>query len=397
MAEFLRNILTNFLTESQADGVITLLAILFLVNFIIIIVAFMTLLERRLIGKMQNRIGPNRVGPNGLLQPFADVIKLFLKEDIVIPMADRWAFNIAPLLVLMPALAIWIVMPFGATWILADLDTSVLFIVAITGFGVIGVFTAGWASNNKFALIGAMRSIASLISYEVPMLLAVASVVLVAGSMSLRHIVVDQSIPFILVQPLGFVVMLLAVMAELNRSPFDIVEAESELISGYNTEYTGMKFGLFFLAEWMAALAWSGVIVTLFLSGWRIPFVQADLNPFIDGLIFLAKTVLVFTIFVWFRGTWPRLRIDQILGFSWKVLFPVATINLAITAIEVVVFFDMFNLEAGEAFPSGALLIMGIINTAIFFITATALTNLIRIREPETVTYPTAATTGGTR
>ncbi|MQG20759.1 MAG: NADH-quinone oxidoreductase subunit NuoH [SAR202 cluster bacterium] len=378
----------TFLSTSQSEAMATFVGIFFLINFVIIIVAFMTLLERRLLGRLQNRIGPNRTGPNGLLQPFADVIKLLTKEDIVIPAADRWPFNIAPLLALMPALSVWIVIPFAPTWILADLDIGILFVIAITGVSVIGVFMSGWASANKFALLGSMRSVASIISYEVPMILAIIAVVLLVGSMSMQQIVLFQSIPLVLVQPASFVIFLLAIVAELNRSPFDIVEAESEIIAGYHTEYTGMKFATFFLAEYTAALAWSAVVVTLFLSGWRIPFVQADIHPFIDGLVFLIKTIFVFCIFVWFRGTWPRLRIDQILGFSWKVLFPIATLNLVITAIEVLVFNDVFAVAEGETLPTIALVAMGLINIAIFIVVGIALNKFIKPIDQEPQSYP---------
>jgi NADH-quinone oxidoreductase subunit H len=337
---------------------------------------------------MQNRIGPNRVGPNGILQPLADLIKMILKEDIVRLGADRWVFNLAPAVVMFPAVAMWAVIPFTATWIVADLSIGILFVIAITGVGIVGIFMAGWSSDNKFSLLGAMRSVALLISYEVPMILAVVAVVLVAGSMSLRDLVTAQGIPYVFAQPMAFVIFLLAAAAELNRTPFDLMEAESEIVAGFHTEYTGMKFGIFYVSEWAAALAWSAIIVTLFLSGWRVPFLPTDPSPLLAAPLWLFKTMLVFGVFIWFRATWPRLRIDQILGFSWKVLFPLSVINLLVTAIEVLALEGLFGAEATGPLPTPALVVMAVINTAIFVMSAVALSALLRPRERELAQYP---------
>ena len=218
----------------------------------------------------------------------------------------------------------------------------------------LAAFAAGWASNNKYSLFGAVRGVAQLVSYEVPLILAVTSVVLLAGSLSLQEIVEAQGIPFVLVQPLGFLIMLIAVTAELNRTPFDINEAESEIVAGFHTEYSGTKFALIYGAEYIAALGWSAVIVTLFFAGWK---------PDIGGILWFAlKTSLIVFLFFWFRGTWPRVRIDQMLALAWKLLFPLATINILVTAGEVLAMQALFSLEPGEALPAAALAIIAVIN-----------------------------------
>jgi NADH-quinone oxidoreductase subunit H len=386
MTEFLVPLLEGFLPSGVALAISMLAAMAVVVNFVLIITALLTWAERRIIGRIHNRIGPNRVGPNGLLQPIADAIKMMLKEDIVRPVADRWVFNLAPILLFIPAMAIFAVIPFANGWFLADLNIGILYVVAVSSFGSIAIFMAGWGSDSKYALIGAMRSVAMLVSYEVPMVLALASVVLVAGSMNMTDIVNAQSIPFILVQPTAFVIFLLAAAAEVGRTPFDLTEAESEIVAGYHTEYTGMKFGLFYLAEFLGALAWAGVGATVFLGGWTIPGI-----PFLSVLgafWWLLKTLLLFSVFIWFRGTWPRLRIDQMLPFSWKVLFPIAGLNIIITAVEVLVFQSVFNVPDTGTFPALALAGMAVINIGAGLAIGVTLTNLLRPRAKELPPYP---------
>lgn len=386
MTDFLAPLLRGFLPEGVAVAISMLVVMFVVVIFVLTVTALLTLAERRIIGRIHNRIGPNRVGPNGLLQPIADAVKAILKEDIVRPAADRWVFNIAPVLLFVPTTAIFAVIPFANGWFLADLNVGILFLVAISSFGSIAIFMAGWGSDSKYALLGAMRAVAMLVSYEVPMVLALASVVLVAGSMNLSDIVRAQDIPFILVQPTAFAVFLLAAAAEVGRSPFDITEAESEIVAGYHTEYTGTKFVLFYLSEFVGALAWAAVGATLFLSGWEIPGI-----PFLSvlgALWWLAKTLLLFSVFTWFRGTWPRLRIDQMLLFSWKVLFPVAGLNLVVTAAEVLVFQNIFNVSADGEFGALALAGMAVINIGVFLVIGVTLTNLLRPRTEELAPYP---------
>jgi len=304
--------------------------------FVIIILAFVFLtvlifiwLERRLIGRFQVRLGPNRAGPFGILQPIADAIKILLKEDIVPAKGDKLVFWLAPVVAFVPVLLIFAVIPFQGGALLADLNIGILYIVAVSSVSVIGIFMAGWGSNNKYSLIGAMRTIAQVISYEIPMGLAIIGVVLIAGSLSLTDIVAAQNIPFILFQPLGFLIFFIAALAEINRTPFDVMEADSELVAGFHTEYSGMKFGLFYLMEYAEVLAISAIVTTLFLGGWRGPVLP-------PVLWFLIKVFAMFFIIVWVRSTIPRVRIDQIMGFAWKFLLPLALINMFITGLEVI-------------------------------------------------------------
>jgi len=303
--------------------------------FTVIIIAFILMLvmgyiwiERRGMGRMQARLGPNRAGPFGLLQPVADAVKVLTKEDLVPANADKIVHWLAPVVAFAPALMIFAVVPFQDGALLADLNIGILYVVAISSVSTVGIFMAGWGSNNKYSLLGAMRNVAAVVSYEIPLILAIIGVVLIAGSLSLNDIVLAQNIPFILLQPLGFLLFFIAGCAEINRSPFDLMEADSELVAGFHIEYSGMKFALFYLVEYAEALAISAIITTLFLGGWRGP----ALPPW---LWFLLKVILVFFVMVWTRTTFPRVRIDQLMALAWKFLLPLALINLIITAIQV--------------------------------------------------------------
>ena len=303
--------------------------------FTVLILAYVLLmvmgfiwLERRAMARMQARLGPNRVGPFGLLQPVADAIKVLIKEDIIPALADKPVFWLAPVIAFTPVLMIFTVIPFSDGASLVDLNIGVLYIVAISSVTSLGIFMAGWGSNNKYSLLGAMRDVASVVSYEIPMIISLASIVLVTGSMSLNQIVLAQNIPFILLQPIAFLVFFMAGSAEINRAPFDLLEADSEIVAGFHTEYSGMKFALFYLVEYAEALALSSLVTTFFLSGWRGPI----LPPW---LWFLIKVTAVFFFIVWIRTTVPRIRIDQLMAFAWKFLLPVSLINLVITALEV--------------------------------------------------------------
>ena len=286
--------------------------------------------ERRAMAIMQARLGPNRAGPFGVLQPVADALKLLIKEDIVPAKGDKLVHWLAPVVALVPVLLIFAVVPFQGGAILADLNIGILYIVAISSVTAVGVFMAGWSSNNKYSLLGAMRQVASVVSYEIPVVLSIVGVILLAGSLSMQQIVLAQDIPFILLQPLGFLLFFIGACAEINRAPFDLMEADSEIVAGFNTEYSGMKFGLLFLAEYGEALAISAIVTTLFLGGWRGPV----LPPW---LWFLVKVGLVFFVIVWIRATVPRIRIDQLMALAWKFLFPLALLNLLITAVEILV------------------------------------------------------------
>ena len=305
-----------------------------IIVFVLLLVMGFIWLERRGMARMQARLGPNRAGPFGLLQPVADAIKVVLKEDIVPTKADKIVHWLAPVIAFSPVLLIFAVVPFQDGAVLADLNIGILYVIAISSVTTLGIFMAGWGSSNKYTLIGAMRDVASVISYEIPVVLAAASVVLLAGSLSLNEIVTAQKdIPFILLQPLGFLLFFIGACAEINRAPFDLLEADSELVAGFHTEYSGVKFALFYLVEYAEALAVAVIVATLFLGGWRGP----ALPPW---LWLLIKVVAIFFVIVWIRTTVPRVRIDQLMAFAWKFLLPLAFLNLIITGIEVLAWPD---------------------------------------------------------
>ncbi|MBF8267308.1 MAG: NADH:ubiquinone oxidoreductase subunit [Dehalococcoidia bacterium] len=302
-------------------------------NLVLVITILFTWVERRLLGRFQARLGPNRWGPWGVLQPIADAIKLLSKEDIRPEGVDRWVFNIAPVLLFVPAVLVFAVIPLGKNTYVANLNIGILFIIAVSAVSTLAIFMAGWASGNRYSLFGAARGVAQLISYEVPMVLSVVGVILLAGSLSLVDLVEAQDIPFLLLQPLGFIIFFLASSAEMNRTPFDLVEAESEIVAGYLTEYSGMKFGLFQLAEFAAPFGASAIMATLFLKGWEGPVLPSH-------LWFFLKVCLLWFLFLWLRATLPRLRVDQIMGFAWKLLFPLGVLNIFVTAAEVLAWPD---------------------------------------------------------
>ena len=352
-----------------------LVIMLILVNFVLLGAAVLSWLERRLIGRMQNRIGPNRWGPFGLLQPIADLVKLLTKEDLTPANADRVAFFLVPILMLMPVILILAVVPFAKDTALADLNIGVLYVLAVGSIGAVAIFMAGWSSNNRYAMFGAARGVAVLISYEIPLVLSLLGIVLVTGSMSLSDVVDAQSVPFLLVQPLAFFVFMSATFAELNRTPFDVAEAESEIIAGYHIEYSGIKFALIQAAEFGATLAAGALIVTFFLSGWEGPAAK-----YIGWLWFLLKLGVVVFVFIWVRATFPRLRIDQLMALAWKFLLPLSMINLAVTTVEVYFFRD----DSG-VLSTGDLWVMTGINLAVSLVSIGLFGTLIRqkVKAPE--------------
>jgi NADH-quinone oxidoreductase subunit H len=301
--------------------------------------AYTLLWERKLIGRFQARYGPNRAGPLGYLQPLADVVKLIFKEDFVPQGANRFLFQIAPMISVTAAVAAIAVIPWGepfevfgytVTAVGADLSIGVLFLFALSGLGFYGLILGGWASGNKYSLLGAARTAAQLVSYEVAMGLSVIGVIMLAQSLSLTDIVHAQqdTVWYVLFQPLGFLIFLIAAVAETNRAPFDLPEAESELVAGYHTEYGGLKFAMFFLAEYINMIIISALGATLFLGGFA--------GPFLWGWVWLAiKIAVLLFLFIWLRATLPRLRYDRLMQFGWKVLLPLATLNLVVTAIVV--------------------------------------------------------------
>jgi NADH-quinone oxidoreductase subunit H len=301
-----------------------------LVTIIVVILMVMGFIyiARREIGRMQSRVGPNRTGPFGLLQAVADVLKVLLKEGITPAAVDKPIYWLAPIVTLVPVFVVFAVMPFTNGGMLANLNIGVLYVVAISSITTVGMFMAGWGSSNKYSLISAMRVIASVVSYEFPVLISIASVILIAGSLSLNDIVIAQDIPFILLQPLGFLVFFIAGLAEISRAPFDLLEADQEIVAGFHLEYSGIKFALFYLVEYGEAFLLSCLISTIFLAGWRGPILP-------EWLWFIIKALIVWFVMVWLWATLPRVRIDQMMALAWKFLLPLAVINLVVTAIEV--------------------------------------------------------------
>jgi NADH-quinone oxidoreductase subunit H len=323
-----------FMPGQLVEGIIAILGISLMLGFMTVSVMMQVWLERRTIGLMQDRYGPNRVGPFGLLQSVADAVKLLTKEDIIPANADKLAFRLAPIIIVASALMVYGVVPFGNGMIIADINIGILYAVSIASLGTIGFLMAGYSSNNKYALLGAMRAVAQMVSYEIPLVLSIIGVILLTGSLQMSEIVNAQNgMWFLIWQPVGFVIFFISAIAEMNRSPFDMVEADSEIVAGYFIEYSGMRFAVFYLAEYIAAFASSALIVTLFLGGWQGPV----LPPYIW---FLIKVVAVFWVLIWIRATVPRLRMDQLMGFAWKVLIPLALLNIFVTAALVQPFFQ---------------------------------------------------------
>jgi NADH-quinone oxidoreductase subunit H len=285
--------------------------------------------ERRVLGRLQDRYGPNRVGPFGVLQSLADALKLLSKEVFIPPFADRRFYLLAPVLVATSVLVSFVVVPIGPglNWA-ADLNVAVLFVLAMGSINAYGVFLGGWSSNSKYPLIGSVRAIAQLISFELSLALAVMGVVILSGSLNMVSIVEAQHVPYIVLQPVGFLIFLICGVAETHRLPFDLPEAENELAAGFNTEYGGMIFALFFLGEYMGVLLVAVLTTTLFLGGWRGPFL-----PWAGVLWFALKTGAVVLLFYWLRTSLPRLRYDQLIAFGWKFLMPLALVNIMVTAL----------------------------------------------------------------
>jgi NADH-quinone oxidoreductase subunit H len=307
----------------------------------------LTWLERKIIARIQDRIGPNRAGPFGLLQGFADMIKMFTKEDITPATADRIVYNIAPGLSVIAAIMVFAVIPFAPGFVGADLNVAVLYIVAIGGFGTLAILMGGWASNNKYALLGAFRVVAMLLTYEIPMVAALITVTMVAGSMSMTAIIEAQGSNlltwYIVSLPLVFLIFFLSGIAETGRSPFDLIEAESELIAGFHTEYSGIKFGMFMIGEYVHMFALSFFCAVLFMGGWQIPFIDVaalpgPLGPILGFISLIIKVFLVVFVLMWFRGTLPRFRIDHLLDFGWKFLVPLSLALLLGVAVVVRLF-----------------------------------------------------------
>ena len=322
--------------------IIPLLQIAVLLNAVLVAVTFMVLMERKVMAWAQARLGPMRVGPHGILQAIVDPIKLILKEDITPVAADKWVFTIAPIMSLVPALVVFSVVPFGPDplYYVADINVGLLFIVAVTSIGVYGIILGGWSSNSKYPLLASLRASAQLISYEIAVTMTLVSVILTAGTLSLVGIVEAQreaGVWFGFIQPVAFVLMFIGGLAETNRVPFDLPEAETELTGGFHTEYSGMRFALFFLAEYANIIVISAIVSIMFLGGWMRPFPNVEALAFLDLIppwVWLVGKIFLFLyVFIWIRATLPRYRYDQLMRLGWKVLIPIAIGNLVITGI----------------------------------------------------------------
>lgn len=304
-------------------------------------VAYATYFERKVIGHMQVRMGPMRVGPHGLLQPFADGIKLFFKEDVIPANADKPVFYLAPVIFLIASLTALAVIPFYHNFVIADINIGLLFIFAMSSLGAYGIVISGWSSNSKYAFLGGLRSAAQVISYEIAMGLSLVGVMIMAGSLNLTEIVKAQEESpfgmFVIPQIIGFVVFAIAAIAETNRTPFDLPEAESELVAGYFVEYSGFRFALFFLGEYIGMFIMASIAAVCFLGGWTIPKFVTNVLPFltyVPGIVwFLLKVYAFIFFFYWIRATVPRYRYDQLMAIGWKILIPVALVNIVITGL----------------------------------------------------------------
>lgn len=317
---------------------------LILILFLTAGFAYLTLYERRLLARIQSRIGPNRAGPQGLLQPVADGIKLIFKEELIPANADKLLFILAPVITVIPSLIVLAVIPWGEPMTLfgrqvdllvSDVNVAVVYVMAATSISVYGITLAGWSSNNKYALLGGLRATAQMISYELALGLSMMGPVVLAGSLSMMDIVHTQqtNIWFVILQPVAFIIYFFASIAEINRAPFDMPEAEQELVAGYHAEYSGMKFALFFMAEYIKMIAISVIGATMFLGGFDGPFVEQ--LPWLGPIYLLAKVVVWLGVLIWVRATWPRVRYDRLMSLGWKILFPLALLNVVVTAVVV--------------------------------------------------------------
>lgn len=339
--------------------IIILVKIAAVITVVLLVVMGLTLAERRVSGFIQDRLGPNRVGPQGILQPIADALKFFLKEDIIPSHVNKFLYLLAPALILTPALMTFAIIPFGDNisaylgghlteikFMIADLNVGILYLIAIASLGVYGLVIGGWSSNNKYSLLGGLRSSAQMISYEIPMGLALISLIMMSGSLRLQDVVFDQYPLWNFArQPLAFIIFLVASFAEANRLPFDLPEAEQELVGGYHTEYSSMKFSSFMLAEYTNMITSSALIVTLFFGGWHIPFGILDaLNlpvvweQILQIISFSVKTGLMLFFYLWVRWTFPRFRFDQLMNLGWKSMLPLGLLNIFLTAIGIMIF-----------------------------------------------------------
>lgn len=329
------------LVKFGIDVGIILIKIVVVLGIALLHVAYATYFERKVIGHMQVRLGPMRVGPHGLLQPFADGIKLFFKEDIIPANADRPVFYLSPVIFMGAAMASLAFIPFQGNFVIANINVGLLWLFAFSGMGVYGIFMSGWSSNSKYSFIGGMRSTSQVISYEVALGLSLVGVMIMAGSLNLTDIVKAQEESvfgmFMIPQFVGFIVFVIAAVAETNRTPFDLPEAETELVAGYFTEYSGFRFALFFLGEYIGMIVMAALVTVCYLGGWTLPWYVYKVLPFlkhVPGVFWFIVKVYVFIFFYyWIRATVPRYRYDQLMSIGWKILIPIAIANLLVTGL----------------------------------------------------------------
>lgn len=332
IADWLTGLLSSWgLVDGAVNAILKFLGAFTLGAFGLGLVIFTLVLERKLYGRIQDRFGPNRVGPWGFLQTVPDMIKIFTKEYITPDGADKVVYNLAPILAVSAVLLTWAVIPFAPTVVGTEVNVGILYLVSVGAIGTLGILMAGWSSNNKYALLGAFRTVAQMISYEIPMVLALLVPVLLANSMGVNTLVREQNVWFVVLSPLAALIFFISSMAETGRAPFDLLEAESELVAGFQTEYSGLKFGMFYVGEFLHAFTISALMATLFLGGWRGPY--ADQIPILGTAYFFVKTFIVYFFVILIRISMPRLRIDQMLNFNWKFLTPVGLILLMATAL----------------------------------------------------------------
>ena len=332
-ADWLMGILTGWgMPEVAAQVLIGFLGVLLLISILMVLDIFLVWVERKVVSRFQDRIGPNRVGPFGLIQPFADIIKLMIKEDTTPGGADKVVYNIAPMLSMMSVLILWAIVPLAPTILGVDLNIGALYIIAAGAIGTLSIIMAGWSSNNKFALIGAFRQVAVMVSFEIPMLTMLLIPTILAGSMGMNAIIEKQDIWFVWLAPLAALIFLITAIAELGRAPFDMAEGESELVAGYNTEYSGMKFGMFYAGELLHAFTYGGFLSILFFGGYRF-FGLEQVSPFLAIAVIVFKAFVGYWVIMWVKYTLMRIRIDHMLAFNWKFLTPLAFTLLIVTAL----------------------------------------------------------------
>jgi len=384
IAEWLRGLLAGWgLAPGLINFIMTLLGVLLIAIFVLVVDIFLVWVERKVVARFQDRLGPNRLGPFGLIQPFADVIKLLIKEDITPDGADRVVYNIAPILALATVLVLWAVIPFSPTMLGSDLNVGILFFVAAGAIGTLGILMAGWASNNKYALLGAFRTVAQVVSYEVPMVITLLVPVILARSMSIGDIVKGQSLWYIVLAPVAAFIFLTSAIAELGRAPFDLIEAESEIVAGFHIEYTGMKFGLFYAGELLHALTMGALFSSFFLGGWRGPGVDAF--PLLGVFWLFVKAFFLYWVIMWVKYSLPRIRIDHMLNFNWKFLTPLALVAMMVTAVM-----DKVLAQASQIIYAAGMLAANIVIiwVTLYILRSYAHAERQRVAEPKPVATP---------